>query len=66
MILFVKKFQIAIYGMEHQQATEGPDEIGQKIPVIANSIGSKIVLNKFNSNGIDDGDNQRNYSDFIE
>ena len=66
MILFVKKFQITVYGMEHQQATESSDEIGQKVPVITNSICSKIVLNKFYSNGIDDGDNQRNYSDFIE
>ena len=66
MILFVKKFQITVYGMEHQQATESSDEIGQKVPVIANSICSKVMLNQFNGDGIDNGNDEGNDSDFIE
>ena len=64
--LFVEKFKITVNGMEHEPTTEGTDDICQEVPVITNSIGRQIVLNEFDSDGIDNGDYQRDDSDFIE
>lgn len=52
--------------MKHQPAREGPDEVCQQVPVVANSIRCQIVLNQFNGNGINDCNHHGDNSDFIQ
>lgn len=66
MVLFIEEFKIAINGMEHQPTQCSTYNIGQKVPIITNSVGGEIVLNEFYGNGIDDGNNKGNDSDFVK